>query len=112
MIQLVRVESYFGEDEAVVAGVTGVFRSVFHGVEEEHRHDLGHAAAWCGMTATKWQISWAEMNSFVITLVSLKGETWRSGENPAGLRGTEEQEPSRCINQSIPVVKSGWMEIK
>lgn len=45
MVQSVRLKSYFGEDEAVVAGVAGLFRSVFHGVEEEHRHDLGHAAA-------------------------------------------------------------------
>lgn len=44
---------YLGEDEAVVVGVTGVFRSVLHGMKEKHRHDLCHAATWCGMTAVK-----------------------------------------------------------
>lgn len=39
------VPIYFGEDEAVVAGMPGVLGSVLHGVEEEHRHDLSHAAA-------------------------------------------------------------------
>jgi len=33
-----------GEDEAVIVGVTGVFRSVLHGIKEQHRHNLGHAA--------------------------------------------------------------------
>lgn len=35
---------YLGEDEAVVAGITGVFGSVLHGMKEQHRHDLCRAA--------------------------------------------------------------------
>lgn len=37
--------AYLGEDEAVIVGVFGVFCAVLHGMEEEHRHDLGRAAA-------------------------------------------------------------------
>lgn len=40
-----RYRCYLGEDEAVIVGVTGVFRSVLHGMKEQHRHDLRHAAA-------------------------------------------------------------------
>ena len=38
------------QDEAVVVGVLGVLGAVLHGVEEQHGHDLRHAAAWRGVT--------------------------------------------------------------
>ena len=40
----VGVRHHLGEDEAVVVGVAGVFRSVLHGMKEQHRHDLCCAA--------------------------------------------------------------------
>ncbi len=42
--QLCECVCHLGEDEAVVVRVTGVFRSVLHGMKEEHRHDLCHTA--------------------------------------------------------------------
>ena len=35
---------YLGKDESVIVGVPRIFRSVLHGMKEEHRHDLCHAA--------------------------------------------------------------------
>lgn len=44
---------YLREDEAIIVGVPRLVRSILHGVEEKHGHDLCHAATWCGMTARK-----------------------------------------------------------
>lgn len=37
--------SHLGHDEAVVVEVAWVVVAILHGVEEQHRHDLCHAAA-------------------------------------------------------------------
>ncbi len=41
--------AHLGQDEAVIVGVAGIFGFVAHGVEEQHWHELGSAAAWGGV---------------------------------------------------------------